>query len=233
MHPAPHGDSVSSISVVFVGERPWFGPAPAWPHLRTGAGISILDGKAHTPIRMDTVTREAGGECMRIMGILRERRACLEETYHVGSIGIFGSCDEGVEHGGSDVDILVEFSEVPGIFGFLGAWAVSLRTSRQKNGSGRKECAQTPHRPPCLTRGHLHMTAPRSTLDYLDDILDAVDKIAIFTRGMSYEEFFEDDKTAYAVTRALEVIGEATKCIPQRVREVSIKDALARAGIQV
>jgi len=52
-------------------------------------------------------------------------------------------------------------------------------------------------------------TAPRSTLDYLDDILDAVDKIEIFTRGMSYEEFLEGDKTVYAVTRALEVIGEA------------------------
>ncbi|WP_214041150.1 DUF86 domain-containing protein [Methanoculleus sp.] len=62
------------------------------------------------------------------------------------------------------------------------------------------------------------MTAPRSTLDYLDDILDAVDKIEIFTRGMSYEEFSGDDKTLYAVTRALEVIGEATKRIPQWVR---------------
>ncbi|WP_317295675.1 HepT-like ribonuclease domain-containing protein [Methanoculleus nereidis] len=44
------------------------------------------------------------------------------------------------------------------------------------------------------------MTAPRNTLDYLDDILDAVDKIEVFTQGMSYEEFSEDDKTVYAVT---------------------------------
>jgi uncharacterized protein with HEPN domain len=63
------------------------------------------------------------------------------------------------------------------------------------------------------------MTAPRSTLDYLDDILDAAGKIETFTRGMSYEEFSGDDKTVYAVTRALEVIGEATKCIPRQVRE--------------
>jgi len=27
------------------------------------------------------------------------------------------------------------------------------------------------------------MTAPRNTLDYLDDILDAIEKIAIFTRA--------------------------------------------------
>jgi uncharacterized protein with HEPN domain len=63
------------------------------------------------------------------------------------------------------------------------------------------------------------MTAPRSTLDHLDDILDAAGKIETFTRGMSYEEFSGDDKTVYAVTRALEVIGEATKCIPRQVRE--------------
>ena len=54
------------------------------------------------------------------------------------------------------------------------------------------------------------MTAPRNTLDYLDDILDAADKIEVFTREMSYEAFSEDDKTVYAVTRALEVIGEAS-----------------------
>ena len=63
------------------------------------------------------------------------------------------------------------------------------------------------------------MKTPRSTLDYLDDILDAAGKIEIFTRGMSYEEFSGDDKTVYAVTRALEVIGEATTCIPRQVRE--------------
>ena len=82
---------------------------------------------------MDTVTREAGGECARIIGILRGNKAHLEETYHVGSIGIFGSCGEGVEHEGSDVDILVEFSEVPGIFGFLEASSVtSPRFSAEK-----------------------------------------------------------------------------------------------------
>ena len=68
---------------------------------------------------MDTIALQPGGECARIIGILREKKAYLAETYHVGSIGIFGSCRRGEEHEGSDVDILVEFSEVPGIFGFL------------------------------------------------------------------------------------------------------------------
>ena len=57
--------------------------------------------------------------------ILREKKAYLAETYHVRSIGIFGSCRRGEEHEGSDVDILVEFSEVPGIFGLSGLSNIS------------------------------------------------------------------------------------------------------------
>lgn len=68
---------------------------------------------------MATVTCEPGRECARIIAILQGKKAYLEETYNVGSIGIFGSCRRGEEHEGSDVDILVEFSEMPGFFGFL------------------------------------------------------------------------------------------------------------------
>jgi predicted nucleotidyltransferase len=68
---------------------------------------------------MDTVTLQPGEECARIIGILRGKKAYLEATYHVRSIGIFGSCRRGEEHEGSDVDILVEFGEIPGIFTFL------------------------------------------------------------------------------------------------------------------
>jgi hypothetical protein len=75
-------------------------------------------------------TREAGGECARIIGILRGNKRYLEETYHVGSIGIFGSCRRGEEHEESDVDILVEFSRVPGIFGFLEASSGTFPRSR-------------------------------------------------------------------------------------------------------
>ena len=39
-----------------------------------------------------------------------------------------------------------------------------------------------------------------------------------FIRGMSYEEFVKDTKTVYAVIRAIEIIGEAVKNIPEDVR---------------
>lgn len=36
--------------------------------------------------------------------------------------------------------------------------------------------------------------------------------------GMKYEDFIKDDKTVFAVIRALEIIGEAVKNIPLEVR---------------
>ena len=42
--------------------------------------------------------------------------------------------------------------------------------------------------------------------------------IAQFVEGMAYEEFAADDKTAFAVVRALEMIGEAAKHVPDEMR---------------
>lgn len=52
------------------------------------------------------------------------------------------------------------------------------------------------------------MKAKREYLDYFQDILDALEKIDNFTAGLDLESFVKDDKTTYAVIRALEIIGE-------------------------
>lgn len=54
---------------------------------------------------------------------------------------------------------------------------------------------------------------------YLDDILDAMDKAEMFVAGMSYEQFEDDMRTNFAVTRALEIVGEATRRLPVSFRE--------------
>jgi uncharacterized protein with HEPN domain len=59
----------------------------------------------------------------------------------------------------------------------------------------------------------------REFTDYLRDISDAIEKIEKFTEGMDSEGFAADDKTVYAVTRALEIIGEATKKVPTTIRD--------------
>lgn len=53
---------------------------------------------------------------------------------------------------------------------------------------------------------------------YLKDILAAVESIETFVQGISFEEFRADDRTASAVIRKFEIIGEATKQIPDRIR---------------
>ena len=55
----------------------------------------------------------------------------------------------------------------------------------------------------------------RTHEDYLKDILDAIAFIEEFTSGMDFEDFSKDRKTQFAVIRALEIIGEAAKAIPE------------------
>ena len=63
------------------------------------------------------------------------------------------------------------------------------------------------------------MSRDRLLIDYLQDILDSTDKISVFIADMTYADFVADDKTAFAVVRALEIIGEASKKIPQEIRD--------------
>ncbi len=46
---------------------------------------------------------------------------------------------------------------------------------------------------------------------YLKHVLDAISDIEKFMQGVSEEEFFGNREKHYAVLRALEIIGEATK----------------------
>lgn len=58
----------------------------------------------------------------------------------------------------------------------------------------------------------------RSYRDYLQDIQEYMEKAQSFIEGMDYAGFVADDKTNFAVVRSLEVVGEATKHIPDEVR---------------
>ncbi|MBM4273813.1 MAG: DUF86 domain-containing protein [Deltaproteobacteria bacterium] len=62
------------------------------------------------------------------------------------------------------------------------------------------------------------MKAKRVYLDCFKDIQEAVEKINNFTAGLDFEKFSKDDKTVFAVIRALEIIGEAARKIPKSIR---------------
>lgn len=59
----------------------------------------------------------------------------------------------------------------------------------------------------------------RSTRLYLEDIDKSCTKISKYIKGMTFEEFLDDERTYDAVIRNLIVIGEATKQFPQSLRE--------------
>jgi uncharacterized protein with HEPN domain len=58
----------------------------------------------------------------------------------------------------------------------------------------------------------------RVVKDHVNDIIDSMNKAMKFIEGMSYEQFTRDDKTVFAVVRALKIIGEAVKKIPEEIR---------------
>lgn len=58
----------------------------------------------------------------------------------------------------------------------------------------------------------------RDVVDYLQDILDAVAAIEQFTADIEFEAFSQNLEKVFAVSRAIEIIGEAVKRIPDSVR---------------
>lgn len=53
---------------------------------------------------------------------------------------------------------------------------------------------------------------------YLDDIIEAIGKIEEYSKGLSFDRFSEDRKVVDATVRNFEIIGEATKHMPQKIR---------------
>ncbi len=58
----------------------------------------------------------------------------------------------------------------------------------------------------------------RQLEDYLQDILDAIAAIEQFTSGIEFDTFSQNLEKVFAVSRAIEIIGEAVKRIPDAVR---------------
>lgn len=63
------------------------------------------------------------------------------------------------------------------------------------------------------------MKSPRDYRDYLQDLADALAKAERFVRGVNFRAFQANEEKAFAVVRALEIVGEAAKRIPRPIRE--------------
>lgn len=54
---------------------------------------------------------------------------------------------------------------------------------------------------------------------YIEDILENIENLEAFLRGVAKEDFFADLEKQFAVARALEIIGEASAKLSEDFRE--------------
>ena len=59
----------------------------------------------------------------------------------------------------------------------------------------------------------------RRDRDYLNDIVEGMERVAEYICGLTRDEFMQDRKTIDAVVRNLEVVGEATKGLSNSLLE--------------
>ena len=59
----------------------------------------------------------------------------------------------------------------------------------------------------------------RDFLLYFEDILDSIDKIKRYTKGIDLKSFESNDMIVDAVIRNLEIIGEASNKVPKIIRD--------------
>lgn len=62
------------------------------------------------------------------------------------------------------------------------------------------------------------MRPKRAASDYLRDILDEMEKPERFVAGLDLSQFAANEEKVYAVVRAIEIIGEASRSLSKPVR---------------
>jgi uncharacterized protein with HEPN domain len=62
------------------------------------------------------------------------------------------------------------------------------------------------------------MSSRRPSL-LIQDIIESGNKILLYTKDLSFEQFVNDDKTIDAVIRNFEIIGEAASRLPEEFRD--------------
>jgi len=54
---------------------------------------------------------------------------------------------------------------------------------------------------------------------YIEDIIEHMNYAEDFIKNLTFEEFAKDKKTILSVTKCIQVVGEATKHIPDAIRD--------------
>lgn len=63
------------------------------------------------------------------------------------------------------------------------------------------------------------MNGERQVIDFINDILNQIEKSKKFLKGVTYEQFIINDEKLYAVIHCLAIMGEAANKIPKSVQK--------------
>jgi uncharacterized protein with HEPN domain/predicted nucleotidyltransferase len=171
--------------------------------------------------------------------LLRAHLPELVLRYGINSLGVFGSYVRGQARPRSDLDLLVEYTEIypktprpdlkKELTDLLGVKIdlVPLHYLKPYIGrhihseviwllrNGQETNAKIPRYRANGGKTGKMSTSKREYLDYLNDILINMELAAKFAIGFSnWRDVYDDPRTAMALTKAIENIGEAVKKIP-------------------
>ena len=175
--------------------------------------------------------------------ILRAHLPELSRAYHVKSLGVFGSFVRHQNKPRSDLDVLVEYSAPVGLFAmadlenhlsdllgvkvdlvpkkglkpFIGKRVLSEVVWLQHDGVATR--TRLPRRALNGKRSGSMMPRKREYLDFLQDIVQAMQFVEQYTRGLTLDDLIHDEMRHDAVVFRIEVAGEAARQIPSEVNK--------------
>lgn len=162
----------------------------------------------------------------------------LRERYGVKSLGVFGSYVRNEAKPKSDLDVLVEYAGSPSLFelvglqndlsDWLGVKVDLVPNQNLKPFIGKRILSEVvwlekdgnviPFRTAGRRQGEARMNPKREYLDFLNDIIDMMERAERNVAGKTFDEFIQDEIRVDALTKVVETIGEAAKHIPADVR---------------
>ncbi len=156
----------------------------------------------------------------------------LRERYGVKELGVFGSYLRGEQRQDSDLDLLVDFEKDISLWNVMELEEfLSERLGVRVDLIMKSSLRFRPHTAEKILKSYVPVVENwkdiirqkemprRDYREYIKDILQECEFVKKYTQGIEYEDFLESDLLRHAVVRALEVIGEAVKNLPNELLE--------------
>ncbi len=156
----------------------------------------------------------------------------LRERYGVKELGVFGSYLRGEQRQDSDLDLLVDFEKDISLWDVMELEEfLSERLGVRVDLIMKSSLRFRPHTAEKILKSYVPVMEnwkdiirqkempKRDYREYIKDILQECEFVKKYTQGIEYEDFLESDLLRHAVVRALEVIGEAVKNLPNELLE--------------